>query len=937
LSDQIDDNGNGGETIVERARDATRLEGGSAGPPPTAVEGVAPRARRYVRIALPPALEDDYEIQFEIPVRGAEADLAVARHHPTGESRVVKLFRVAIKAPDRALLDRLASGDPKHVVQVYERGESAGMWYEVLEYCSEGSLAKLIETEGPAVPVARVREVLDEIVPALRHIHAKPIEITHRDFKPANVLVRTLKPFDLVLADFGLSTILGDASQVFASGSRTPAYAAPEAAAGMVSQKLDWWSLGVTLIEMLTGRHPLRVPGAGDREEQIIAAHLSTMDLPLDGIDDDRWRLLCAGLTTRNPQQRWGGAEVEEWMRGGSPKVHKAPDGAPPARKAKPFPFRALQGAGTMQYTDPVEVAAALGRHWDDALGIVRNDSGHRRQNRQLRDFLQSLELAGADGVLTSADGTEVDRLMRLRLAIDPDAEPVFEAVDLGGGRLAQLAASGAAGDQDAANVLSHVLDHGVLTLHDGDGPREGWAALESAWLENSEWLERALPDERQHLEGAGDLDEAATAVNRSRLLHLLLDEGARHTLQSRADEQRDDRRALDIGFFPPAVERVGRGPRPARDLLIALLHDAATAIGDRRDAERRAADAKRRRQMRHDFGAACRRVLLVNAWTLFVLSAACFGGLALGLLQVPRSGKAATADGVNAALMAIGPAAIAVLVGTVLVGVAFNVMTFARDRTGGYASPGPSWQGKVVVLAPLIVAGWAALAAEGPSRVAVAAPSWIIIAAGVAYVLCILFRLVLSEAGESVVSIAQTLVPPVLLGVAVVIGGVGAQSAISAETDHYRAGSERLAQSLQGVALQDCAPVATGSRPITFGWLEARALCHRGSVLVTASLVDRRGSAIAVADAVMRSERKTPLKDGASCATGSAVRPWRSGRLEGRLLCYRHGPFARITYNAPDQHVVVDLRRKGDSRALYRWWRRHATSVVNATAPALP
>lgn len=92
---------------------------------------------------------------------------------------------------------------------------------------------------------------------AVAYLHtAFDIPLIHRDIKSANILLDcTRKP---KLCDFGLikptpnqNTITG--TSVFG----TSAYMAPEAFRGDISVKLDTFSFGVVILELLTGLPPL--------------------------------------------------------------------------------------------------------------------------------------------------------------------------------------------------------------------------------------------------------------------------------------------------------------------------------------------------------------------------------------------------------------------------------------------------------------------------------------------------------------------------------------------------------------------------------------------------------------------------------------------------------------------------------------------------------
>src|SRR5205823_4343599 len=145
--------------------------------------------------------------------------------------------------------------------------------------------------------------------------------------KPGNILVRAEHPVDLVLADFGLATFLAGTREMRRTSSRTSAYAAPEAATGEASRALDWWSLGIVLVELLTGTHPFQRPDGTWMDDVMIVRELTVHDIDLSAVPDERWRLLCRGLLTRAPEQRWGPRETASWRQGGSPRVVEARHG----------------------------------------------------------------------------------------------------------------------------------------------------------------------------------------------------------------------------------------------------------------------------------------------------------------------------------------------------------------------------------------------------------------------------------------------------------------------------------------------------------------------------------------------------------------------------------------------------------------------------------
>jgi tetratricopeptide (TPR) repeat protein len=98
----------------------------------------------------------------------------------------------------------------------------------------------------------------------LAHAHSRGV--LHRDLKPANVFV--CEDGRVKLLDFGLAHLLGTEGS---SGAGTPAYMAPEQAAGaVVDERADVWAAGMVLGEMLTGKRPVeRAPSPAPGAESV--------------------------------------------------------------------------------------------------------------------------------------------------------------------------------------------------------------------------------------------------------------------------------------------------------------------------------------------------------------------------------------------------------------------------------------------------------------------------------------------------------------------------------------------------------------------------------------------------------------------------------------------------------------------------------------------
>ncbi|KAJ6808442.1 putative U-box domain-containing protein 57-like isoform X4 [Iris pallida] len=131
----------------------------------------------------------------------------------------------------------------------------------VYEYLPNGSLEDCLK-DRPGELTWEIRTcIVYEICTALRFLHAnKPEPLVHGDLKPHNVLLDA--NFKVKLADFGLSRYLtqGENSKAFrltryVSGS--DGYIDPDyLGSRKITPGVDVYSLGKTVVRILTGKHP---------------------------------------------------------------------------------------------------------------------------------------------------------------------------------------------------------------------------------------------------------------------------------------------------------------------------------------------------------------------------------------------------------------------------------------------------------------------------------------------------------------------------------------------------------------------------------------------------------------------------------------------------------------------------------------------------------
>jgi WD40 repeat protein len=163
----------------------------------------------------------------------------------------------------RFLREAKAAGNLRHphIVPVFDSGQDGPHYYIASAFIPGRSLAGELEQapEGQGLDVRRATEVVRRLAEALAYAHGKGV--VHRDVKPANAMLDEqglplLLDFGLAAREEGGEKLTQEA--VKAMG--TPAYMAPEQAAGEAGPASDQYGLGCTLYELLTGQTPFAGP-----------------------------------------------------------------------------------------------------------------------------------------------------------------------------------------------------------------------------------------------------------------------------------------------------------------------------------------------------------------------------------------------------------------------------------------------------------------------------------------------------------------------------------------------------------------------------------------------------------------------------------------------------------------------------------------------------
>ncbi|HNY10895.1 MAG TPA: protein kinase [Candidatus Wallbacteria bacterium] len=253
-----------------------------------------------------------YSVTGRFKVVSGESDIYILDKN--SEKFILKLYRYGI-SPARDVLKKtleISAKHPEHIIRIYGCGydEASERYFEIQEYAKFGTLRELAGSLTDSNRAAAVKLIIAQIIEGLKVLHDN--RILHLDLKPSNILIRSKTPPCLILSDFGIASILeSDVSSRMTGVKGTPLYSAPETFGGVVHKNSDYWSLGMMVMEIISGSHPLE-----GRDAKTIMYGLTTrgMDIPA-GVPAE-FRALLAGLLTREAHGRWGYDEVKRWLAG---------------------------------------------------------------------------------------------------------------------------------------------------------------------------------------------------------------------------------------------------------------------------------------------------------------------------------------------------------------------------------------------------------------------------------------------------------------------------------------------------------------------------------------------------------------------------------------------------------------------------------------------
>lgn len=250
---------------------------------------------------------EEYKLKVKLG-EGTTSMVWKAEHLATGQ--VVALKQIPLHKLNTPTLvnsfncevNFLSSVNHPNIVRLFRIFKAEESIFLVLEYCAGGDLASYIRLYG-RVQEHVAKKFMKQLGAGLKVLHSN--HIIHRDLKPENLLLsRCHSDAVLKISDFGLSRIKSQ-NEVLETVCGSPLYMAPEILHFQhYDEKIDMWSIGIILFELLHGYPPFH----GRSNVQLLrnirsCTHLPFSELILSGLQSDCVDM-CSRLLSIQPGNR---------------------------------------------------------------------------------------------------------------------------------------------------------------------------------------------------------------------------------------------------------------------------------------------------------------------------------------------------------------------------------------------------------------------------------------------------------------------------------------------------------------------------------------------------------------------------------------------------------------------------------------------------------
>ncbi|MBI5815605.1 MAG: serine/threonine protein kinase [Nitrospinae bacterium] len=236
-------------------------------------------------LAAGTSLKSRYSITAKLGEGGMGAVYA-GFDNQLGQKIAVKLLKRSMSADEKAVNQlkseaqvamKLTHPSIMRLINFEHDGEYAFLLMELVDGKTLESLAK--NFPGQKMPSKLVAQIGYKVSEALEYAHEN--HVIHRDIKPANIMVDPARN-SIKLMDFGIARVIASQAAGKQTIMGTLPYIAPEIFEGATPDaRADIYALGLTLYELLAGRHPFPAKTA----KEMIQMHFEVHPPALEGVE----------------------------------------------------------------------------------------------------------------------------------------------------------------------------------------------------------------------------------------------------------------------------------------------------------------------------------------------------------------------------------------------------------------------------------------------------------------------------------------------------------------------------------------------------------------------------------------------------------------------------------------------------------------------------
>lgn len=332
-----------------------------------------------------------------------------------------------------------------HILTVHDILSTDERQFIVMEYLEGKTLRDVLEER--TFSAEEVMSIAPMIGEALQYAHSH--DIIHRDIKPDNIFV--LENGNIKVADFGIAKMLKVSDRTHTDVIMgTPNYIAPELIKGQsYDHRVDIFSLGVTLYEMLAGRRPFDA----ENDYAIIFKVASEEPVPLDdyreGLPENLVRAVGRALQ-KVPDQRYPSMQEfrEDLMR-----------------------VRADLGMTIAPEEEAFDKEKALQNELEAAKGLLDEETGDDdqsggydfRRDREWKDLISRIYQQDEAAPVDASGNSQEERRTRWEeLEASASASPAYAAMAGGSAAVAKSVSPRVTREAASPTIperLSHILD----------------------------------------------------------------------------------------------------------------------------------------------------------------------------------------------------------------------------------------------------------------------------------------------------------------------------------------------------------------------------------------------------------------------------------------------------------------------------------------------